>query len=297
MHDLVQQFIDHIAYERGLAENTCVAYKQDLIAFLLFLETERRVSLIKDVKRSDIAAYLEFKHSSGAKVSTRRRHLFAIKTFFAYLVAERVLSDNITGVILSPETGRRLPHTLTEKNIEQLLASVAGKSPHELRDRSMLELFYACGLRVSELGSLRVNDIKIDERLLKCTGKGGKSRIVPLGRRALTALLEYLDHGRERFVKGNVMEQGLYLTQQGAPFTRQGIYKMLVQRAQAALLKEHVHPHMLRHSFATHLLANGAPVRVIQEMLGHVDIATTQIYTHVNHKQIKSIHQRFHPRH
>jgi integrase/recombinase XerD len=220
-----------------------------------------------------------------------------VKTFFAFLTAERVICENVTEMVLSPETGRILPRALSEKDVEALLNSVAGDSPHALRDRSMLELFYACGLRVSELGSLLVNDIKVDERLVKCMGKGGKSRIVPLGGRAHEALLKYLDFGREHFARGNASQQGLYLTQRGGPFTRQGIFKMLAKRSQEALLKEHVYPHMLRHSFATHLLANGAPVRVIQEMLGHADIATTQIYTHVNDKQIKGVHERFHPRH
>ncbi|MDA3926433.1 MAG: tyrosine recombinase [Kiritimatiellae bacterium] len=297
MRDLIQQFIDHIAYERGLAENTCLSYELDLIDFISFQENERFLSDIKDVKRADIAAYLELKRRKGYKIATRRRHLFAIKTFFAFLVADRFIRENVTELILSPETGRRLPQALSEKDIEFLLSSVDGKSPHELRDRSILELFYACGLRVSELATLKVNDIKVDERLVKCMGKGGKSRIVPLGSRAHEALLQYLDFGRERFAKGNTSQQGLYLTQQGRAFTRQGIFKMLAKRAQTALQKDHVHPHMLRHSFATHLLSNGAPIRVIQEMLGHADIATTQIYTHVNDKQIKSVHQRFHPRH
>ncbi len=297
MRDLVRQFIDHIAYERGLAENTCLAYELDLISFISFLADERLLSSVNDVRRTDIAAYLEQKRRHGFKVATRRRHLFAIKTFFAFLVAERIVQENITELLVTPETGRILPKALSEKDIEMLLTSIAGRTPHELRDRSMLELFYACGLRVSELGSLRVNDIKVDEQLVKCHGKGGKSRVVPLGRSAYQALLQYLDFGRERFAKGDTAQQSLYLTQQGRPFTRQGIFRMLVNRALGALMKEHVYPHMLRHSFATHLLVNGAPVRVIQELLGHADISTTQIYTHINDKQITSVHQRFHPRH
>lgn len=297
MRALVQQFIDHIAYERGLSENTCLAYERDLLSFITFLENEQLVSSIKDVRRVDIAAYLEFKRRGGFKISSRRRHLFAIKTFFSFLTAERVVAENITEMIVSPGIGRTLPRALSEKDIETLLNSISGNTPHSLRDRSMLELFYACGLRVSELGSLRINDIKFDEHLVKCLGKGGKSRIVPLGSRAYESLLNYLDSGRERFSKGNSSEQGLFLTQRGHPFTRQGIVFMLVKRAQDALMKERVYPHMLRHSFATHLLANGAPVRVIQEMLGHADISTTQIYTHVNDKQIKKVHESFHPRH
>jgi len=297
MYDLIRQFIDHIAYERGLAENTCVAYERDLLDFAGFLREKWNIDSVKDVQRSHIAAWLAAQHKAGSRATSRRRHLFAVKAFFSFLVAERFVSENITSLIVSPETGRTLPHSLSEEDISQLLNSIQGRSPHDLRDRAILELFYACGLRVSELTTLRMNDIKVDERLLKCTGKGGKSRIVPLGTGAYNALLNYFDSGRERFARGNVSEQRVFLTQQGKPFTRQGIFKMLSKRAREALLKEHVHPHMLRHSFATHLLANGAPVRVIQEMLGHADIATTQIYTHVNDKQIKSIHSRFHPRH
>lgn len=297
MRDLVQQFIDHIAYERGLAENTCVAYESDLLEFVHFLAETQKISSFSDVSRSDISAWLDVQHKAGLRAATRRRHLMAVKGLFAYLTAEKILQENITEIIAAPEIGRQLPHSLTEDDIERLFSSVDGRSPHDLRDRAILELFYACGLRVSELTGLNLGDIKVDERLVKCTGKGGKSRIVPLGTGAYDALLQYLDFGRERFVRGNVSELRIFLTQRGGPFTRQGIFKMLAKRAKEALLKSSVHPHMLRHSFATHLLANGAPVRVIQEMLGHADISTTQIYTHVNDKQIKSIHNRFHPRH
>lgn len=297
MRDLVQQFIDHIAYERGLAENTCVAYEGDLLDFLFFIEKKRNIYSLSDVSRSDISAWLEEQRRAGFRAATRRRHLFAVKVLFAYLAAEKLVPLNITEAIASPEKGRQLPHSLSEDDVSQLLVSINGRSPHDLRDRAVLEFFYGCGLRVSELTSLRINDIKVDERLVKCTGKGEKSRIVPLGTGAYDALLQYLDFGRERFARGDTSRQELFLTQQGGPFSRQGVFKMLAKRAKEALLKDHVHPHMLRHSFATHLLANGAPVRVIQEMLGHADISTTQIYTHVNEKQIKGIHDRFHPRH
>lgn len=297
MRDFIQQFIDHIAYERGLAENTCVAYERDLLDFAAFLKSGWEIDAVKDARRSHIASWLDYQRKAGSRVTSRRRRLFAVKAFFAFLVAERILAENITSVIVSPEIGRALPRSLTERDVAVLLNSIQGDSPRDARDRAILELFYACGLRVSELISLRMNDLKVDERLVKCAGKGGRSRVVPLGKGAYYALLKYLDLGRERFARGNLSEVGLFLTQRGAPFTRQGIFKMLSKRAREALLKKHVHPHMLRHSFATHLLANGAPVRVIQEMLGHVDIATTQIYTHVNDKQIKSVHTLFHPRH
>lgn len=296
MHDLVQQFVDHIAYERGLAENTCSSYEHDLLGFIAFLENSCEIYEIEDAQRSHIAAWLEEQRKAGIQALSRRRHLFAVKAFFSFLVAERLIAENITASIISPEFGRKLPHSLTEGDVALLLNSINGRSPYDVRDRAILELFYACGLRVSELTSLKMNDVKVDEKLVKCTGKGGKSRVVPLGTGAYDALINYLDLGRERFARGNASEVGLFLTQRGAPFTRQGIFKMLAKRAKDALLKEHVHPHMLRHSFATHLLANGAPVRVIQEMLGHADIATTQVYTHVNDKLIKSIHTRFHPR-
>ena len=297
MRNLVQQFTDHIAYERGLAENTCVAYEHDLLDFIGFIQSSCEINDVESVQRSHIAAWLDKQRKAGSRATSRRRRLFAVKAFFSFLVAERLIKENITSSIISPEIGRTLPHSLSESDVTLLLNSINGRSPYDVRDRAIIELFYACGLRVSELTSLRMNDVKVDERLVKCTGKGGKSRVVPLGTGAYNALLNYFDQGRERFARGNTSEQGLFLTQRGGPFTRQGIFKMLAKRAQEALLKQHVHPHMLRHSFATHLLANGAPVRVIQEMLGHADIATTQIYTHVNDKLIKSIHSRFHPRH
>jgi integrase/recombinase XerD len=297
VHELVKQFIDHIAYERGLAENTCLAYEGDLADFIVFLRAQRSVSSLAGVRRGDIAAWLEAQRKAGFCPATRRRRLFAVKALLAYLAAERLIPENIAASIRSPEIGMRLPCSLSEKNITILLESIGGESRRDLRDRAMLELFYACGLRVSELASLNLNDLKVDERLLKCTGKGGKSRIVPLGSGAYESLLRYLDGSRGAYTQGNPDQQRLFLTRRGGGFTRQGIFKMLVKRAREALLKEHVHPHMLRHTFATHLLANGAPVRAIQEMLGHADIATTQIYTHVNDKQISGIHARFHPRH
>jgi integrase/recombinase XerD len=297
MQDVLRQFLDHIAYERGLSDNTCVAYERDLFDFIEYLREDRSIKSVGSVRRADISAWMNSQRKFGLSAATRRRHLFAVKAFFAFLAAERLIDTNVTESIRSPETGLRLPRSLSEKNIMALLESICGDRPHDLRDRAMLELFYACGLRVSELAGLSLNDLGVDERLVRCTGKGGKSRIVPLGTGAYNALLRYLDAGRGFFARGNADEQKLFLTQRGSGFTRQGIFKMLVQRARNALLKEHVHPHMLRHSFATHLLANGAPVRVIQEMLGHADIATTQIYTHVNHSQIKGVHARFHPRH
>ncbi len=297
MRDLVKQFIDHIAYERGLAENTCLAYEGDLDDFIDFLSAQRAVISLADVRRGEIAAWLETQRRAGCCATTRRRRLFAVKALLAYLTAERLIPENVAESMRSPEIGVRLPCSLTERKITLLLESIGGESRRDLRDRAMLELFYACGLRVSELASLSLNDLKVDERLLRCTGKGGKSRIVPLGTGAYDALLKYLDHSRGVYAHGSPDQQRLFLTRRGGGFTRQGIFKMLVKRAREALLKEHVHPHMLRHTFATHLLANGAPVRAIQEMLGHADIATTQIYTHVNDKQITGIHARFHPRH
>ena len=297
MRRLIAEFLDQAAYERGLSANTCSAYGTDLDAFATFLESRCNVVSFDAVTRAHIDSFLEEQRRHRMCVRTLARRLVAIKVFFAFLCAEGKLRENVTEVMASPNKGRVLPRTLSEEEIARLLNSVCGRSTHDVRDRCMLELFYACGLRVSEVTALRLGDVRLDEGLVRCIGKGDKQRVVPLGGEARRWLERYLAEARPVFARGRDNESGLFLTQQGKPFTRQGIFVMLVKRARAAGIGADISPHVLRHCFASHLLAHGANIRAIQEMLGHADIATTQIYTHVDNGQAVRTHAQFHPRH
>jgi integrase/recombinase XerD len=297
MRGQIGRFIDHVAYERGLSANTRVAYARDLQAFADFLGARGVAAGFGAVTREQIAAFLDEQRRLRMSAATLARRTVAIRVFFAFLRAEGLIAENVTEVMDSPRKGRVLPRTLSESQVGALLASVSGDSPHEVRDRCVLELLYACGLRVSELTALRVGDVRLGEGVVRCVGKGDKQRVIPLGGEAQRWLVRYVEAARPRFVRGRATEQCLFLTQRGAPFTRQGIFDMLVKRARAAALDVDISPHMLRHSFASHLLAHGAHVRAIQEMLGHADIATTQVYTHVDVGHITRTHAAFHPRH
>lgn len=297
MRSQVAQFLDHIAYERGLSENTRAAYGSDLLYFVDFLEKRCAVRAFPQVTREQIAAFLEDQRRQGMRAATRARRLIAVKVLFAFLCAEGVVPANVTAVMDAPSKGRVLPRTLSEEEVVRLIRSVSGDTAYDLRDRCMLELFYACGLRVSEATALRVGDVRLEERLVRCTGKGDKQRLIPLGEAAACWVRRYLAQARPHFARGDTSETCLFLTRLGTPFTRQGVFVMLEKRARAAQLGRAVSPHVLRHCFASHLLAHGANIRAIQEMLGHADIATTQVYTHVDEGHVTRTHAQFHPRH
>jgi len=296
MRTQVEKFLDHIAYERGLSENTRAAYAADLETFIAFLEKDGKATTFAAVTRNHVAAFLDQQRKLGFRASTRARRLVAIKVLFAFLASEGMIPADIAALMNTPPKGRTLPRTLSEEEVASLLAVIDGDAPLTVRDRSMLELFYACGLRVSEVASLRISDVRLDDAVIACVGKGNKQRLVPLGAVAETWLRRYLAESRPRLAKGNTAQSTLYLTVRGAPFTRQGIFAMLRKRAGEAALARSVSPHVLRHCFASHLLARGAQIRAIQEMLGHADIATTQVYTHVDDGQARATHARFHPR-
>jgi len=295
MRGRITQFLDHVAYERGLSANTRAAYETDLRLFVSFLDRRCGVTDFSGVTRDHIVAFLESQRQQGRRATTRARRLTAIKVLFGFLCAEGHLAVNVTEVMDAPDKGRLLPRTFSEEDVARLLASVSGDSPYEVRDRSMLELFYACGLRVSEVTALRVGDVRLGEGLVRCVGKGDKQRVVPLGAEAARWVTRYVEQARPRFARGAAAD-GLFLTQRGGAFTRQGVYDMLMKRARAARLDGGMSPHVLRHCFASHLLAHGAQIRAIQEMLGHADIATTQVYTHIDAGQITRTHAQFHPR-
>ncbi|MBP5320388.1 MAG: site-specific tyrosine recombinase XerD [Kiritimatiellae bacterium] len=297
MLDQVAKFLDHLTFERGLSPHTREAYETDLRGFVRFLQERYAVTSFSAVTRDQIAAYLADQRTKGFQPATRSRRLVAIKVLFAFLEAERLIPANPAAIIASPAMGRNLPHTLTEAEVRQLLEAIPADGPLNIRDRALLETLYACGLRVSEAVHLSLSDFRSDEGTIRCRGKGNKQRIIPIGRSALAWLQRYLSEVRPRIADRAACGQTLFLSRFGRALTRQAIFLMLEKRARLANIAPHLSPHVLRHCFASHLLAHGAQIRAIQEMLGHANIATTQIYTHVDTLQLQAIHARFHPRH
>lgn len=296
MTNLIKRFLDYIVVERGLADNTVEAYRRDLTVFADKMMRRGRTS-VHSVTRGDILDYLSGEQERGLAPATMERRLVAVKVFFAYLLNEGLVATNVAAVMRLPRQISLLPDILDEEDTNRLLESATGKTPLGVRNRAILELFYACGLRVSELTELRVDDLDADSGLVRCTGKGGRQRVTPVGHSAIDWLARYLQEVRPGLgAKRGGSDPRLFLTQRGGGFTRQGIWKLIRQHARAAGIVENVTPHTLRHSFASHLLAHGAELRLIQELLGHADIATTQIYTHVDRDRLLSVHQRFHPR-
>lgn len=291
---LVNQFLDFVSFECGLSPMTRAAYQQDLAAFSLYAQAHG-VHAPSGVTRKLLLEFLESERDRGQAVSSIARRLVAIKVFFRYLVQEGLLAKDITAVMESPRLWKVLPGTLSLREVEALLGIVRGDKPLQVRDRAMLELLYASGLRVSELTELKGEDLHLENGYIRCTGKGNKTRVAPVGSQARQAVERYLREVRPRHANERCSPH-VFLTRRGEKFNRKSVWKMIRTYAQLAGISKKVSPHTLRHSFATHMLANGAPLRMIQEMLGHADIATTQIYTHVDPNRLKSVHQQFHPR-
>lgn len=292
----IDEFIGSLRYERSMADNTCAAYARDLRFFSQYLK-KRGISAAGDVKREDIAGFLGEQRSEGRKSTTRARRATAIKVFFKFLRERRFVAKNPAELLEPPKKAKALPRVLSEEETFRMLDKVDGTAPRDLRDRAMLEVMYGCGLRVSELCAMKTEDIIADGELLRVIGKGSKERIVPIGRAAGRALVAYLASARDVFTKGDLSVGHVFVTRLKKPFTRQAVFKLIRERALAAgIAPERISPHVLRHCFASHMLQHGADIRAIQELLGHADIGTTQIYTHVDATRFGDIHRRFHPR-
>ena len=294
MRSLIEQFLDYISLERGLSANTREAYRNDLVLFVGFLENAG-IGDVQMVRRQHILEFLMAAKTEGLATTTLSRRLVAIKVFFRYLVNEQLLGENVTETMDSPKLWKILPDALSEQEIDRLLQSPEKSTKLGKRNRAILETMYGSGLRVTELVDLQLDNLHLDEGYLRCMGKGRKERLVPIGREAENTLNLYIQSVRP-FFEPSADEQSVFLNKFGGPLTRQAVWQMIRKLAIESGISKKVSPHSLRHSFATHLLAHGAPLRVIQEMLGHADIATTQIYTHVDSDRIKTIHQQFHPR-
>ena len=279
-----------------MSGNTCVSYASDLRFFAAFLRGRGRVSA-KEVTEDDVVGFLSGERKSGMSAATRARRTAAIRAWLGYMKERRIIQKDPSERMATQKKGRTLPKTLSEAEVFAMIDAVDGSEPRELRDRALLEVMYGCGLRVSETCALELDNIFAEGELLRVFGKGSKERVLPIGSAAGRALTAYLDTARETFVRGDSLERHIFVTRLGRPFTRQGIFKIVRERAAAVgISPERISPHVLRHCFASHMLERGADVRSLQELLGHADIATTQIYTHVNAGFLGDVHRRFHPR-
>ncbi len=295
MKNTLKHFVGFLTLEKGLSKNTISAYKADLIDFIDWLE-EDGIDSFKSVTRNDIIYFLGELKDKGLVVTTIARRLVSIKVLYRYLFQEKIIPNDITDVMDSPKLWRILPDFLSSKEIDNILkAYPAGKDPLNFRNKTMLELMYACGLRVSELINLPINAINFDEMIIRVYGKGNKERLVPIGRTAANLVKRYIKDHRYTFLK-ETDYPNLFLSYRGKPLNRERVWKIVKQAASIAEIDKNIHPHTLRHSFASHLLENGADLRIIQEMLGHADISTTQIYTHIDKKELMRTHNKFHPR-
>jgi integrase/recombinase XerD len=288
-----EAFADYLRSECHLAANTVEAYARDLARFFTWLSRKR----LQGLSVSELAGYPAWLNQQSLAPKSVTRHIASLKVFFRYLQLEGALTDNQAELLSSPKLWQRVPHVLSVKQVDQLLAAPRAADPLWRRDRAILELLYATGCRVSELASLRTRDVHLKERYSICHGKGDKQRIVPLGSRAVAAVERYLQDERPTLAarNGAPCEQ-LILSPRGTVLRRERIWELVKKYAARAGFPSEISPHSLRHSFATHLLAGGADLRQVQEMLGHASIATTQIYTHVDHTRLQRVHRQFHPR-
>ncbi|HXC23500.1 MAG TPA: site-specific tyrosine recombinase XerD [Solirubrobacteraceae bacterium] len=302
IEQLTLDFLAYLELERGLSRNTLHAYRSDLAQLGAFLSARGVPPL--DAEHGDLAAFLSELASGGARgggqrtpvaAATLQRKAASLRSFYRHLRREGLIEHDPTAELRGPPKTKRLPKVLSREQVAKLLVQPKGSEPLALRDRALLELMYACGLRVSEAIGLDLSDVDLDERMLRARGKGSKERIVPVGRSAIGALQLYLARGRPVLV-GIQVQSSLFVNHRGGALTRQGLYKIIQSHARAAGLTEQMTPHTLRHTFATHLLAGGCDLRSLQEMLGHADLATTQVYTHLSAERLKDAYFGAHPR-
>jgi integrase/recombinase XerD len=295
---LVLDFLSYLEFERGLSRNTLEAYRGDLLQLGRFL-AERHLSAL-DAGPGDVADFLtqlatgDDEHRPASPATIHRKSA-CLRSFYRHLRREGLRESDPTATLSAPRRSRKLPQVLTRGEVEKLLSQPRGTDPPALRDRALLELMYASGLRASEAITLELGDVDFEEGVLRARGKGSKERVVPIGQAALRALAIYLERGRPDLVKTNA-EAHLFVNFRGGQLTRQGLYKIVRRHAQTAGLADRMSPHTLRHTFATHLLSGGCDLRSVQEMLGHADVSTTQLYTHLSSERLKDVYFKAHPR-
>ncbi|HEX8066465.1 MAG TPA: site-specific tyrosine recombinase XerD [Thermoleophilaceae bacterium] len=294
---LVLDFLAYLEFERGLSRNTLDAYRSDLLQFGRFLDERGRGP--ESATAADVSDFLarlaEGNGRAPASPATIHRKTACLRSFYRHLRREGVLDVDPMATIAGPRRSRRLPKVLTRGEVGRLLEQPRGTEPTALRDRALLELMYACGLRASEAIGIAVSDVDLEDRVLRARGKGAKERVVPVGSAAAEAVARYVERGRPALARGRPVAE-LFLNFRGEPLTRQGLYKIVRRHAASAGLADRMSPHTLRHTFATHLLNGGCDLRSVQEMLGHADVATTQLYTHLSSERLKDVYFRAHPR-
>ena len=293
MRELKEEFLDYIIVEKGLSKNTVDAYSRDISRFELFLKERGRP--VKDAGREDVISFMTSLGRTGLSSRSTARNMVAVRMFYRFLKAEGHIEALPTDNIELPRSFRRLPDTLSPQEVEMLLKAPDTKGHIGIRDRAMIELLYATGLRVTELVEITVNRLNLEVGFLVAMGKGSKERVVPMGEVAMGWVKDYIRDARVKILKGRESDY-LFVTARGGRMTRQGFWKIIKKNAFKAGIYKNISPHKLRHSFATHLLEGGADLRSVQTMLGHVDISTTQIYTHVNAERLKKIYKDYHPR-
>ena len=292
-NDHLDSFLDSVWAEQGLSKNTLVSYEHDIKSFLIFLN-DNKVGLFK-VQQSDINSFVSFRFSKGISSSSNMRLISSLKKFFVYLVSHNFIKKNPTENIESPRKVKLLPHTIDVESVDKLLNSPDLKTRFGARDKAMLEILYACGLRVSELVSLKSSQVVIESNFLRVMGKGSKERIIPINDYALTFLKTYIEDFRSEFMKSKKTDS-LFLSNRGLEMTRHSFWHIIKKYALQAGINDHLSPHTLRHAFATHMINNGADLRVVQLLLGHSDLSTTQLYTHIAKNELKELHCKNHPR-
>jgi len=293
---LVLDFLAYLEFERGLSRNTLEAYRSDLLQYGRFLEGRGLDAIgAKSSHVADFLAALDGNDGRSASPATVHRKAACLRSFYRHLRREGILETDPTASLTPPRRGRKLPQVLSRGEVGKLLEAPRGTTPCDLRDRALLELMYACGLRASEATGLEISDLDLEDLVLRARGKGSKERVVPFGRAAAAAVQRYLERGRPALVQSRP-ESHLFVNFRGGALTRQGLYKIVRRHATTAGLADRMSPHTLRHTFATHLLAGGCDLRSVQEMLGHADVATTQLYTHLTSERLKDVYFRAHPR-
>ncbi|WP_216830459.1 site-specific tyrosine recombinase XerD [Alkalihalobacterium elongatum] len=295
MLEYIEDFIHYSMVERGLSNNTIESYRRDLHNYINYMKEVEQLRSLNDFDRNGILNYLYHLKDRGRADTTIARTIASIRSFHQFCLREKVAEGDPTVHIETPKAAKRLPKVLSTQEVEALLEAPNGNTELDLRNQAMLEVLYATGIRVSELCQLELQDVHTTMGFVRCIGKGNKERIIPLGSKANEAFQQYLSMARPKLLKKN-QHQIVFVNHHGKPLTRQGFWKVLKGLAQKANIEKELTPHTLRHSFATHLLENGADLRAVQEMLGHADISTTQIYTHVTKTRLKDVYAQYHPR-
>jgi integrase/recombinase XerD len=295
VEDEIDAFMRYLAVERGLSENYQLSTHRSLAEFAEWSRRRHNLKSAREITIDHITEYLADRKRAGLAASSIKLIVVALKIFFRFLLGKGAVRRDPTETLSLPRIERYLPETLNEIQAEQLLESINTTAPFGLRDRAMIELLYASGLRISELANARLEHFNAEERILRVVGKGNKTRLVPVGRKACEALAAYISTERPKLLSRRTGNE-IFLSARGTKLTTVRIWQIVKKHAKRSGLEANIYPHLLRHSFATHLLGNGADLRIIQEMLGHADISTTQVYTHVDQQRLKAVHRKFHPR-